>query len=101
MVNKQMSGRLVHMFQPYIPSEVDMNIPLKRKNIAYGMYGKLFEEDLRKFLNNELTSTFINFNIAYFTLLRAIGINAGDEVLLSPLACLESIQPVKSLWIKH
>lgn len=91
-----MSSKLIPMFKPYIPKNIDMNIPLQNDNISFGHYGKKFESRLKQFFNNEYTITINSFNNAYFVLLQSLGIKHGDEVLVSPLACLESIQPLKA-----
>lgn len=95
-----MKKNSIPMFQPFIPNSLNFISLLNKNNISYGEYGNLFEESLRTFINNEYTLTFVNFNIAYFSLLGTLGIKTGDEVLVSPLACLESLQPLKAYGLR-
>lgn len=93
-------SELIPMFKPFIPASVDLNRPLMSSNITFGKYGTLFENDLKEFLGNDKVSTYVNFNTAYFVLLRSLKITNGDEVLVSPMACLESLQPLVAYGLK-
>jgi dTDP-4-amino-4,6-dideoxygalactose transaminase len=88
------------MFKPFIPASIDLNKAIKNDNLMFGEYGIMFENKLRNYLNNQFTLTFSNFNLAYFSLLTSLGMESGDEVLLSPLACLESTQPLITYGLK-
>lgn len=85
---------MIQMFKPYISKKIDLTFILTQDNQAFGKYGLLFEKSLKKFFDKEHLITLNSYNIAYFVLLRSLKIRSGDEVLLSPLTCLESTQPL-------
>ena len=38
--------------------------------------------------------------MAYFIILRTLNLEPGDEIILSPLACLEATQPLVAYGLK-
>ncbi len=66
---------------------------LQSGNLAYGKWGKAFEDQLGKYIGNDLILTTNSFNSAMLVALTTLGIKAGDEVIASPMSCLASNQP--------
>jgi len=64
--------------------------------LAYGNYTKQFEESLKQHLGNSYVITTNSFNTAVSVALSSYNIIEGDEVIVSPMACLASTQPFAS-----
>ncbi len=68
--------------------------------LSYGKYGQEFEDRLCKFTGSEHLVTVNSFNSAILVALLTLGIEAGDEIIASPMACLASNQPLLLLGVK-
>lgn len=90
----------IPLYKPYMPCLFGVKKVLRKTQLGFSKYGKLFESSLKKFIGNDNIRTISSFNIAYFVLLTVIGLKPGDEVIMSPLACLESTQPIISYRLK-
>lgn len=70
--------------------------------LAYGKYTRQFEKDIQQYIGrkeNHVLAT-NSFNMAIAVVNSLIGINAGDEIVASPMACLASTQPFVSHGIQ-
>lgn len=95
---------MIAIFKPYMPQGIEselMNI-LNSGQLAYGKYGREFEDKLGAFLGNSLTLTASSFNQALLMALSTLDLKPGDEIIASPVSCLASNQPfaIKGLSIK-
>lgn len=68
--------------------------------LAFGKYGKAFEQNLSSYLGVENTTLVNSFNSAVLVALITLGIESGDEVIASPMACLASNQPLITMGVK-
>lgn len=87
---------MVPLFKPYMPELPEMSEILHSGALACGNYTKKFENKLKEFFGTPyliVTSTFDN---AISVALTTLGITFGDEVIISPMACLASTQPYLS-----
>ncbi|WP_321317232.1 aminotransferase class V-fold PLP-dependent enzyme [Labilibaculum sp.] len=69
-----------------------VNEILNSGQLAYGVHTRQFEDKLRSFVGNPSLLT-VSGNSVFFAL-KLIGIQEGDEVIASPMACLATNQPV-------
>lgn len=77
-----------------MPAELpELNAILHSGALAFGNYGKEFEQKLSSFIGVEQLTLVNSFNSAILVALATLGIKPGDEVLASPMACLASNQP--------
>lgn len=94
---------MIPIFKPYMPEGIIPQIEeiLYSESLAFGKYGKLFEQALCRYIGNERTITVSSYNHAMLIVLSTLGLQAGDEVIASPVSCLASNQPfvVKNLSI--
>lgn len=94
---------MIPIFKPYMPEGIMPEIEkiLYSGNLAFGKYGKLFEQALCKYIGNERTITASSYNQAMLIVLSALNLQPGDEIIASPVSCLASNQPfvVKNLDI--
>ncbi len=85
---------MVPLYKPYIPSELpELNDILYSGNLAYGKWGKKFEQNLGDYIGNKQIITTNSYNSAMLVLLATLGIKTGDKIIASPMSCLASNQP--------
>jgi dTDP-4-amino-4,6-dideoxygalactose transaminase len=96
---------MIPIFKPYMPEGIMPEIEkiLYSGNLAFGKYGKLFEQSLKEYIGNERTLTVSSYNHAMLIVLSTLGLKPGDEVIASPVSCLASNQPfiiknLKVIW---
>jgi perosamine synthetase len=61
--------------------------------LAYGKWGKLFEQKLGAYIGEPRITAVNSYNAAMLVALSVIGIKPGDEIIASPMSCLASSQP--------
>ena len=71
----------------------ELNAILHSGALAFGKYGREFEQKLNSFIGIEQLILVNSFNSAILVVLASLGIKPGDEVIASPMACLASNQP--------
>lgn len=93
---------MIPIYKPYMPEGLQPELEqiLYSGSLAFGKYGKLFEDSLKRFLNNEYLLCTSSYNTAMLIVLSVLGLQAGDEVLASPVSCLASNQPFATKGIK-
>lgn len=86
---------MVPLFKVFMPDDATdgINEILRSGQLSYGGHTKRFEEKLRKYVGNDKMLT-TSGNSVFFAL-KLIGIKAEDEVIVSPMSCLMTTQPVK------
>lgn len=77
-----------------------VNEILHSGQLAYGKYGRAFESVLADYFGTSNLIVTNTFNMAILVALSTLGIKAGDSVIVSPMACLASTQPLLSLGLK-
>lgn len=91
---------MIPLYKPYMPEVPLVNEILHSGKLAYGTYGKAFEQDLADFIGTKNVLVTNTFNMAILVALSTLGVLSGDEVVVSPMACLASTQPLLSMGIK-
>ncbi len=92
---------MIPLYKPYMPSELpEIGAILHSGALAYGKYGKEFEQRLSTYLGVEQLITVNSFNSAVLVALITLGIKTGDEIIASPMACLASNQPFVTIGAK-
>lgn len=88
---------MVPLFKPYMPENLDdLDDIMHSGALSYGKFAKDFEYQLSNYLDvNEVLVT-NSHNSAMLVLLTTLGLVTGDEVLVSPMSCLASVQPLLS-----
>lgn len=90
---------MIPLYKPHMPELPELDSIIRSGNLAFGKYGVEFENILKNFIGNNnliVTNTYANaLNIA----LTSLGIKYGDEILVSPMACLVSLQPLIAFGI--
>ncbi|MBP2639674.1 MAG: putative PLP-dependent enzyme involved in cell wall biosis [Firmicutes bacterium] len=91
---------MIPLFKPHMPELPELISILNSGALAYGKYGHEFERSLSNFIGTDNLIVTNSYNMAILVALSALDIGIGDEVLLSPMACLASTQPLLSVGIK-
>jgi dTDP-4-amino-4,6-dideoxygalactose transaminase len=96
---------MIPIFKPYMPNGLTAEIEriLYSGKLAYGEYGKMFENKLTDYIGNKNVLTVSTYNQALLIILSTLDLKEGDEVIVSPVSCLASNQPfaikgVKIVW---
>jgi perosamine synthetase len=90
---------MIPLYKPFMPEVPLVNEILHSGKLAYGQYGKEFEQKLGDYIGNKQVLVTNTFNMAILVALSTLGIKAGDSVIVSPMACLASTQPLLSMGI--
>jgi perosamine synthetase len=91
---------MVPLYKPYMPAELpELNAILHSGALAFGKYGKEFEQKLSSYIGVDQLTLVNSFNSAVLVALTSLGIKPGDEVISSPMACLASNQPLITMGI--
>lgn len=93
---------MIPLFKPYMPENIINGIReiLFSGQLAYGKWGKVFEEELKRYLTTESLVVVNSYSSAVNIAFSVLDINAGDEVIMSPMCCLQSTQPLAARGIK-
>lgn len=94
---------MIPLFKPYMPDTPEISLILKSGALAYGNYTKQFERRLKEYFGTEYLLVTGSFSDAISVTLSTLGIEYGDEIMTSPMACLASTQPyatygAKTVW---
>jgi len=92
---------MIPLFKPYMPDELpELNAILHSGALAYGKWGKLFEQKLGEYIGENRIATMNSYNSAMLVALAVIGVKPGDEIIASPMSCLASNQPFATQNLK-
>ncbi|ANN27788.1 aminotransferase class V-fold PLP-dependent enzyme [Vibrio vulnificus] len=85
---------MIPLFKPFMPQGIEEEVGkvLYSGSLSYGANAIKFESELRKFIGNEFTLS-LSGNSIHFAL-KLLDIKDGDEVIVSPMCCLMTSQPV-------
>jgi dTDP-4-amino-4,6-dideoxygalactose transaminase len=92
--------KMIPLYKPFMPEVPLIGEILHSGKLAYGEHGRKFEKSLGNFIGNENVLATNTFNMAILVALSTLEIIAGDTVIVSPMACLASTQPLLSMGIK-
>ena len=87
---------MIPLFKPYMPEGISeaLSEVLYSGKLAFGANGRAFEQALNEYLGTDNAVVVNSFGSAMELILDMYGIGPGDEVILSPMTCLRSSQPV-------
>ena len=90
---------MIPLYKPFMPETPLVTAILQSGQLSYGKYGREFEAKLSQYIGVDNLIVTNTFNMAILVALTTLGIKAGDSVIVSPMACLASTQPLLSLGI--
>lgn len=86
---------MIPLYKPHMPELPELDQILHSGQIACGKYSYEFEEIIANYLEVDKDCVLVtsSFNTAISVTLSLLGLDFGDEVIISPMACLASTQP--------
>lgn len=91
---------MIPLFKPYMSDLPELNSLLISGQLAYGEYSRKFEKKLGDYFSVQYVLAISDYSFAVWTVLSAMGITRGDEVIMSPIGCLVSTQPYLCYGLK-
>lgn len=93
---------MIPLFKPYMPEDVMDTAKeiLYSGQLVYGKWGRLFEEKLKKYIGTDSLIAVNSYSSAVNVAFSVLGLDYGDEVIMSPMCCLQSTQPIAAKGIK-
>lgn len=91
---------MIPLYKPYMPELPELDNILHSGALAYGKWGREFEKRLAEYLgvkNVLLTNT---YGLAWQVLFRTLGLEPDDEVIATPMSCLQSTMPMAQYGLK-
>lgn len=85
---------MIPLFKPYMPKLPELDTILHSGKLSNGTYTREFEIKLAEYLGIDYVAVTNSYPNALLVALTTLGLRAGDEVILSPMACLVSTQPL-------
>lgn len=91
---------MIPLFKVFMPDEISLEIAnvLTSGQLAYGIHTKFFEIKLQEYVGNKNILA-ISGNSVLFAL-KLIDIKECDEVIVSPMSCLMTTQPIAFVGAK-
>lgn len=91
----------IPLFRPYMPVDLpELDTILHSGKLAYGNWGKRFEQKLGEYIGETRITSMNSYNSAMLVALSVIGAKNGDEIIASPMSCLASNQPFATQNLK-
>lgn len=92
---------MIPLFKPFIPNELPLLDDIfKSGQLSHGQYSNRFEEILKHYFKQSNLIITNSYSSAISIVASVLGLKYGDEVILSPMACLVSTQSFASLGLK-
>lgn len=87
---------MIPLFKPYMPQDIlyGINEILYSGKLSFGKYGEELEKGLINYLETDKVLVVNNYSSALNVVLSTLQINFGDEIIASPVTCLQSTQPL-------
>jgi perosamine synthetase len=91
---------MISLYKPFVPDLPELENIVYSGSLSQGSYSRKFEARLTYYLNGEHALIVNSFNNALFIVLSCIGIKSGDYVIVSPMCCLASTQPLSMFGVR-
>ena len=91
---------MIPLYKPYMPALPEINNILHSSALSYGKWGKLFEQKIADYIGVKHVLYINSYGNAWQVLLRTLGLVAGDEVIATPMSCLQSTMPFVQAGLK-
>lgn len=91
---------MIPLYKPYVPELPEIDKILHSGQLAAGKYTKEFEDKLQGYFSHDMILATSTFNTAISVAITSFGIEHGDEIIVSPMACLASTQPYATAGLR-
>lgn len=94
---------MIPLYKPYMPELPELDSILHSGALSYGKWGREFEKELAEYLGVNQVLFTNTYGLAWQVLFRTLGLEPGDEVIATPMSCLQSTMPMaqydlKTVW---
>lgn len=91
---------MIPLYKPYMPELPEVDSILHSGALAYGKWGREFERRLGKYLGVKNVLLTNSYGLAWQVLFRTLDLHPGDEVIATPMSCLQSTMPMAQYGLK-
>lgn len=91
---------MIPLYKPYMPDLPELDSILHSGALAYGKWGREFERRLADYLGVKQVLLTSSYGLAWQVLFRTLGLEPGDEVIATPMSCLQSTMPMAQYGLK-
>ena len=91
---------MIPLYKPYMPELPEMDAILHSGALAYGKWAREFEKRLAEYMGVKHVLYTNSYSNAWQVLLRTLGMDVGDEVIATPMYCLQSTMPFAQAGLK-
>lgn len=92
---------MIPLFKPYMPQNLpELDEILHSGQLSYGKWGRMFEKKLCSYINTHNLLTVNSYQSAIYVASQTIDLKEGDEVIASPMSCLQSNLPLVTYGLK-
>lgn len=93
---------MISLYKPYMPKSLpQVDEILHSGALAYGKWGRAFENSIKQFVGCKEDVIVVNsFTAAIQVMLATLDIQSGDEIIASPQCCMASTAPLASYGAK-
>ena len=87
---------MIPLFKPYMPDLPELDNILHSGALSYGKWGREFEKRLSEYLGIKHVLYINTYSLAWQVLFNTLDLRPGDEVIATPMSCLQSTMPFVS-----
>lgn len=91
---------MIPLYKPFMPDLPELDNILHSGALAYGKWGREFEKRLADYLGVKNVLLTNLYGLAWQILFRTLGLEPGDEVIATPMSCLQSTMPMAQYGLK-
>ena len=91
---------MISMFKPFMPELPELDDILHSGKLAYGEYSKKFEAILKDYFGTEYVLALNSYSTCFDIIVKLLNLKDDDEVIMSPICCLASSQPIVTNKLK-
>ena len=92
---------MIPLYKPYMPAKLpELDNILHSGALAYGKWAREFERKLADYIGVKQVLYTNTYGLAWQVLLRTLDLKHGDEVIATPMSCLQSTMPFAQAGLK-
>ena len=92
---------MIPLYKPYMPAELpELENILHSGALAYGKWAREFERRLADYIGVKQVLYTNTYGLAWQVLIRTLDLKPGDEVIATPMSCLQSTMPFAQAGLK-
>lgn len=97
---KEKCSKMIPLYKPFMPELPELDSILHSGSLAYGKWGREFERRLADYIGVKNVLLTSSYGLAWQVLFKTLSLEPGDEVIASPMSCLQSTMPMAQYGLK-